>query len=75
MTGTADRRIKVAAFAAAAIRAASIGWAVGASLPTEAQGTDLLAGEYAGQVAEEMFAFLREQRWAARSTSGVQRVP
>jgi alpha-beta hydrolase superfamily lysophospholipase len=36
---------------AASVRAASIGWTVGASLPTAAQGTDLLAGEHAQQRA------------------------
>jgi pimeloyl-ACP methyl ester carboxylesterase len=54
---------------AAAVRVASIGWAVGASLPTAAQGTDLLSGEHAEQVAEQLFRFLDEQRWAAGSTA------
>jgi len=51
------------------VRAASIGWTVGASLPTAAQGTDLLTGEHGQQVGEQLFRFLDEQRWAAGSTA------
>ncbi len=39
----------------------SIGWSVSVSFPTEAQGTDLLQGEYGLHVADKIGAFLREQ--------------
>jgi pimeloyl-ACP methyl ester carboxylesterase len=54
------------------LRAASIGWALTVSLPTEVQGTALLDGPWAGHVREQVAAFVRERRFAASAspTSG-----
>ena len=51
------------------LRGASIGWAMLVTVPTESQGTDLLAGKLASQVRERIAAFLAEQRFIARTRS------
>jgi pimeloyl-ACP methyl ester carboxylesterase len=48
-------------------RSASIGWAMLVSLPTEQQGTDLLAGPYASQLVERIVPFVAEQRMLSRT--------
>lgn len=44
----------------------SIGWAMLVSMPTDAQGTDLLTGAYSDQLIERIVTFLSEQRMLAR---------
>ena len=46
----------------------SIGWAMLVSLPTDAQGIDLLSGPYSSQLVERIVTFLAEQRMLARRT-------
>ena len=48
-------------------RSASIGWAMLVSLPTDQQGTDLLAGPYASQLIERIVPFVAEQRMLSRT--------
>lgn len=50
---------------AARVKSASIGPVLTVSFPTEKQGADLLGGEWAGQVEEQLGAFLDEQRFSA----------
>ncbi|MCO5221577.1 MAG: alpha/beta hydrolase [Thermomicrobiales bacterium] len=44
----------------------SIGWAMLVSMPTDAQGVDLLTGPYSSQLVERIVSFLAEQRMLAR---------
>jgi pimeloyl-ACP methyl ester carboxylesterase len=49
------------------LRAASIGWALVVTFPTEQHGTELLGGDWAGHVREQILGFVRERRYLARS--------
>ena len=64
-----------AAAATAALRAASIGQWLVVSLPTEAQGTDLLDGPWNPQVTDHLAAFFDEQRAFVDAPSTAGRRP
>lgn len=52
----------------AALRAASIGWALVVTYPTQDHGTELLAGTWASYAREQILGFIRERRYLARSS-------
>ncbi|MEA2596654.1 MAG: hypothetical protein QOF01_3123 [Thermomicrobiales bacterium] len=48
------------------LRAASIGWALVVTLPTDEHGTALLEGTWLGHISEHILGFVRERRYLAR---------
>lgn len=62
---------KRAAEAEQQIRDRAIGWTVLLRLPTEVQGTSLLAGPWQLHVQENIVAFLEEQRYLGNSSAGL----
>jgi alpha-beta hydrolase superfamily lysophospholipase len=63
LTGSGDATITVIA---TRLRNASIGWALNVTLPTTAQGADLLSSEARVHLREHVLGFLGERRYLAR---------